>query len=274
MMMDCDTLFMIGSGFPYSEFLPKEGQARGVQIDIAARMLGLRYPMEVNLHGDSKLTLQALIPLLDRKSSRTWRKTDREEHVRNGGRSWKRGPCTTPIPINPQRLFWELSPRLPDNCILTCDSGSAANWYARDIKIRAGMMASLSGNLATMCPGVPYATAAKFAYPDRAVIAMVGDGAMQMLGNDGLVTISKYWKTWSRPATGRSWCSSNRDLNQVTWEQRVMNGDPKYHGVAGSAGHVLRGVRQDARPGRRRRSTTPSRSARPGTWRSRRTGRS
>jgi len=226
LMMDCDTLFMIGSGFPYSEFLPKEGQARGVQIDLAPRMLGLRYPMEVNLHGDSKLTLQALIPLLDRKSSRAWRKK-----IEDGVSEWwevlEARAMHDADPINPQRLFWELSPRLPDNCILTCDSGSAANWYARDVKIRAGMRASLSGNLATMCPGVPYATAAKFAHPDRVAIAMVGDGAMQMLGNDGLVTISKYWKSWSDPRLVVL-VLKNLDLNQVTWEQRVMNGDPKF----------------------------------------------
>ena len=130
-------------------------------------------------------------------------------------------------PINPQRVFWELSPRLPDNCILSSDSGSSANWFARDLKIRRGMMASLSGNLATMGPGVPYAIAAKFAFPDRAVIALVGDGAMQMNGNNGLITISKYWKEWSDPSLVIL-VLNNRDLNQVTWEQRVMTGDPKY----------------------------------------------
>jgi pyruvate dehydrogenase (quinone) len=130
-------------------------------------------------------------------------------------------------PINPQRLFWELSPCLPERCILTCDSGSSAGWYARDIKIRRGMMGSLSGGLATMCPGVPYAIAAKFAYPDRPVIAMVGDGAMQMLGNNGVITISKYWQEWADP-TLIILVLDNRDLNQVTWEQRVFNGDPKY----------------------------------------------
>ncbi len=226
LMMDCDTLFMIGSGFPYSEFLPKEGQAHGVQIDISARMLGLRFPMDVNLHGDSKLTLQALLPLLERKSSRAW-----QDRIAKGLEEWwevmEARAMLEAEPINPQRLFWELSPRLPDNCILTCDSGSAANWYARDVKIRAGMKASLSGNLATMCPGVPYATAAKFAFPERDVIAMVGDGAMQMLGNDGLVTIAKYWKEWSNPRL-IVLVLQNHDLNQVTWEQRVMNGDPKF----------------------------------------------
>lgn len=226
MMMDCDTLFMIGSGFPYSEFLPKEGQARGVQIDISARMLGLRFPMDVNLQGDSKLTLRALMPLLHRKHSQSWRRQI-EKNVSEWWEILEARAMHDADPINPQRLFRELSPRLPDGCILTCDSGSAANWYARDVKLRAGMRASLSGNLATMCPGVPYATAAKFAYPGRDVIAMVGDGAMQMLGNDGLVTIAKYWHEWSNPRL-IVLVLKNRDLNQVTWEQRVMSGDPKF----------------------------------------------
>jgi pyruvate dehydrogenase (quinone) len=228
MMMDCDTLLMIGSGFPYSEFLPKEGQARGVQIDISPRMLGLRYPMEVNLQGDCLLTLRALVPLLKKKTERSWRTTIEK----NVGEWWEIMQARAMIPanpINPQRLFWELSSRLPDNCILTCDSGSAANWYARDLKVRSGMMASLSGGLATMCPGVPYATAAKINFPERTVIAMVGDGAMQMLGINGLVTIAKNWKNWSNPHLVIL-VLNNGDLNQVTWEQRVMNGDQKFSG--------------------------------------------
>jgi pyruvate dehydrogenase (quinone) len=226
MMMNCDTLLMVGSSFPYSEFLPKEGKARGVQIDIKARHLSIRYPMEVNLHGDSKLTLAKLIPLLQHKSDRSWR-----DGLKSGVEDWwKLMDARADVranPINPQKVFRELSKRLPDGCILTCDSGSAANWWARDLKVRKGMMASLSGNLATMCPGVPYAIAAKMCYPDRPVIAAVGDGAMQMLGNDGLVTISKYWKEWSNPRLVVL-VLNNRDLNQVTWEQRVMNGDPKF----------------------------------------------
>lgn len=226
MMMNCDTLFMIGTSFPYSEFLPKEGTARGVQIDIKASMLGLRFPNEINLHGDSALTLKALLPLLKKKTDRSWR-----QHIEDGMRQWwevmDARAFLAADPINPQRLFWELSPRLPDKCILTCDSGSAANWYARDLKIRKGMMGSLSGGLATMCPGVPYAIAAKFAYPDRDVIAMIGDGAMQMLGNDGLITIAKYWKEWSNPRL-IILVLNNKDLNMVTWEQRVLAGDPKF----------------------------------------------
>ena len=226
MMTSCDTLLMVGSSFPYSEFLPKEGQARGVQVDLDGRMLGLRYPMEVNLMGDSAETLRALIPLLKRKEDRSWRK-----RIEKGITAWwkllEARAMQEANPINPQRVFWELSPRLPDNCILSSDSGSAANWFARDLKIRRGMMASLSGNLATMCPGVPYAIAAKFAFPDRVAIALVGDGAMQMLGNNELITISKYWKEWSDPRL-IVLVLNNRDLNQVTWEMRAMAGNPKY----------------------------------------------
>ena len=226
MMMACDTLLMIGSSFPYSEFLPKEGQARGVQIDIDAKMLSIRYPMEVPLVGDSVETLRALIPLLDRKTDRSWR----EEIEKNISEWWKvlEARAMTPAePINPQLVFWELSPRLPENCILSSDSGSAANWFARDLKVRRGMMASLSGNLATMGPGVPYAIAAKFAWPERVSIALVGDGAMLMNGISALVTVAKYWKEWSDPRL-IIMVLANHDLNQVTWEQRVMNGDPKF----------------------------------------------
>lgn len=226
MMMACDTLLMVGSSFPYSEFLPEEGQARGVQIDINGRMVSIRYPMEVNLIGDSAETLRLLIPLLQRKEDRSWQ----ERIIRKVAQWWKtleERALESANPINPQRVFWELSPLLPDHCIITCDSGSAANWYARDLKIRQGMMASLSGGLATMGPGVPYAIAAKFAHPDRAVIALVGDGAMQMNGINELITVSKYWQRWSNPRLVIM-VLNNRDLNQVTWEQRAMEGDAKY----------------------------------------------
>jgi pyruvate dehydrogenase (quinone) len=226
MMSDCDTLLMVGSSFPYSEFLPKEGQARGVQIDIDGRMLSIRYPMEVSLVGDSRETLRALLPLLEQKEDRRWRKRI-EDAV---ARWWTvlearaRNPAD---PINPQWVFWELSPRLPDDCIIAADSGSSADWFARDLKLRRGMMASLSGNLATMGSGVPYAIAAKFAHPGRPVIACVGDGAMQMNGINELITVAKYWMRWSDPRL-IVLVLNNRDLNQVTWEQRVFEGDPKY----------------------------------------------
>lgn len=226
MMMNCDTLLMIGSRFPYSEFLPREGHARGVQIDIDPAMLSIRYPMEVNLVGDSALTLRALVPLLQPKVKRDWRETI-EKNVAEWWRVIEARAMVEADPINPQRVFSELSPRLPDNCILASDSGSSANWYARDLKIRRGMMGSLSGCLATMGPGVPYAIAAKFAFPDRVAIALVGDGAMQMNGNAELITIKDYWKEWSDPRL-IIMVLNNRDLNQVTWEQRVLEGDPKY----------------------------------------------
>jgi pyruvate dehydrogenase (quinone) len=226
MMNDCDTLLMVGSNFPYSEFLPKEGQARGVQIDIDARLVSIRYPMEVNLVGDSADTLRLLRPLLKRKQDRGWRETI-EKNVADWWKTLEERAMQDAHPINPQRVFWELSPRIPDRAILTCDSGSSANWYARDLKIREGMMASLSGGLATMGPGVPYAVAAKFVHPERPVIALVGDGAFQMNGMNEVLTIGKYWKRWADPRLVIM-VLNNRDLNQVTWEQRVMDGDPKY----------------------------------------------
>src|SRR5215213_6484488 len=181
MMAGCDTLFLVGTSFPYSEWLPEPGQARGVQIDIDGTMIGIRYPMEVNLVGDAKETLEALIPHLRRKEDRSWR----ECIERNVERWWDilaERAMEDAEPLNPQRVFHELSLRLPDGCITTGDSGSSTDWWARHLKLRDGMKAALSGNLATMCPGVPYALAAKFAYPDRPVIACVGDGAMQMIG--------------------------------------------------------------------------------------------
>jgi pyruvate dehydrogenase (quinone) len=226
MMTECDTLLMVGSSFPYSEFLPKEGAARGVQIDIDPKMINIRYPMELSLVGDSVETLRALIPLLERKTDRSWCETI-EGNIKDWWEVLEARAMNSADPINPERVFWELSPRLPDNCILSSDSGSSANWFARDLKVRRGMMASLSGNLATMGPGVPYAIAAKFAWPDRPVIALVGDGAMLMNGINELITIAHYWKEWSDPRL-IVMVLANRDLNQVTWEQRVMAGDPKY----------------------------------------------
>ncbi len=227
MMLECDTLLMIGSGFPYSEFLPNEGQARGVQIDLAPDMLSLRYPMEVNLVGDAAETLRALLPMLKQKDEPTWR-TRIERNVKEWWKTLEKRAMASASPVNPQRVTWELSPRLPDRVILTSDSGSCANWYARDLKIRRGMMASLSGGLASMGAAVPYAIAAKFAHPDRPVIALVGDGAMQMNNMAELITVAKYWRQWS----DHRWIVcvfNNEDLNQVTWEQRVMEGDPKFN---------------------------------------------
>ena len=226
LMMGCDTLLMVGSSLPYSQFLPEYGQAKAVQIDIDARMIGIRYPMDVNLVGDAKETLQGLLPLLQRKTDRAWR-----EEIEKGVAEWwtlvEDRAMADAKPVNPQRVFWELSPRLPDNAIITSDSGSAANWYARDVKMRKGMRGSLSGTLATMGCGVPYAIAAKFGHPDRVAVALVGDGAMQMNGLNELLTIEKYWRRWSDPRLVIL-VLHNNDLNQVTWEMRAMEGNPKF----------------------------------------------
>jgi pyruvate dehydrogenase (quinone) len=225
MVMNCDCLFMIGSSFPYAEWLPEPGQAKGVQIDIDARLVGIRYPMDVSLVGDSKDTLRQLLPHLRRKEDRSWR-----EHIEQEVERWweilAKRAMDDAEPLNPLRVFHELSPRLPDDVIITADSGSATNWWARHLKLRKGMKAALSGTLATMCPGVPYAFAAKFAYPDRPVIACLGDGAMQMLGINALIDVADKYPRWSNKQLVVL-VLNNRDLNQVTWEQRVLAGDPK-----------------------------------------------
>jgi pyruvate dehydrogenase (quinone) len=228
MMEQCDTLFMVGTSFPYSEWLPEEGQAKGVEIDISGRMIGIRYPMDVHLVGDAKDTLDALLPRLKRKQDRSWQEQI-ERSVEEWWRVMERRAHLSFDKVNPQRVAWELGKRLPDNVILTADSGSSTTWWARFMKLRAGMMASLSGNLATMGPGTPYAIGAKFAYPDRPVIAFVGDGAFQMNGMNELITVKRYHERW--PDQRLIICVfNNEDLNQVTWEQRAMGGDPKFEG--------------------------------------------
>ncbi len=231
MMQDADTLLMVGSSFPYSEFLPSEGQAKGVQIDTSGRMLSIRYPMDLALIGDSRQTLAELLPLLRRKDDRSW-----QEKIIKDVAEWWRLMDDRAEPadvqrdrprVRPQALFAELSRQLPDDAILSSDSGSAANWFARQVRIRRGMKASLSGNLATMVPGVPYAIAAKFAFPGRVAVAMVGDGAMQMGGMAEMLTAAKYYRTWEDPRL-IVLVLNNEDLNQVTWEQRAMEGDPKF----------------------------------------------
>jgi pyruvate dehydrogenase (quinone) len=226
MMKGCDTLLLVGTGFPYAEFLPEEGKARAVQIDLDARMLGARYPLEVGLVGDAAETLRALIPLLEQTHDDGWR-----QEIESGVADWRElmeaRASESANPINPQLLFTELSKVLPDGAIVTADSGSAANWYARDIQLRAGMQGSLSGTLASMGAGVPYAIAAKLAHSDRPVFALMGDGAMQMNGLAELLTVAKYRERW---ADQRFYVLvlHNNDLNQVTWEQRVMQGNPKF----------------------------------------------
>ena len=229
LMKGCDTLLMIGSSFPSSEFLPPEGQARGIQIDIDPTMIGLRYPMDAQLVGGAKETLEALNPLLERKENRSWRQ-EVERNVEEWWRLVEDRAMMDADPINPQRVVHELSLQLPDGCILAADSGSSTNWWARQLRVRKGMMASLSGNLASMGPGTPYAIAAKFAHPERPVVAFVGDGAFQMNGMNELITVAKYRDRW--PDQRLVFCVfNNQDLNQVTWEQRVLAGDPKFPGT-------------------------------------------
>ncbi len=226
LMNGCDTLLIVGSGFPWSEFLPKTGAARAVQIDVDPAMLSLRYPCEVNLHGSAAETLQLLLPML-RPQERPRLARGIEGWMRDWWRTLEARAKTEAHPVNPQRVVWEMSPRLPDNAIVTSDSGSCANWYARDYRVKRGQLASLSGGLASMGAAVPYAIGAKFAHPDRPVVALVGDGAMQMNNMAELITIAKYRDRW--PDKRFVVCVfNNEDLNEVTWEQRVMNGNPRY----------------------------------------------
>ncbi|MEU8437645.1 thiamine pyrophosphate-requiring protein [Streptomyces sp. NPDC029216] len=226
MMRDCDTLLVVGSSFPYTQFLPEFGQARAVQIDIEPTLVGLRYPFELNLVGDAAETLRRLLPLLDRRRDGAWR-----DGIEAGTERWwevmERRSRVTADPINPEYVVHALDALLPEDAIITADSGSAANWYARHLRMREGMRGSLSGTLATMGPGVPYLIGAKFAHPDRPGIALVGDGAMQMNGMAELITAAKYYAEWSDPRLVVA-VLNNQDLNQVTWEMRAMQGAPQF----------------------------------------------
>ncbi|PHV67377.1 thiamine pyrophosphate-requiring protein [Williamsia muralis] len=226
MMNDCDTLLTVGSNFPYSQFLPELDQARAVQIDRSGKWIGMRYPYELNIVGDAKTTLRQLIPLLQRKEDRSWRETI-ESNVDQWWTMAESQATTDAEPTNPIRMFHELSERMPDNAIIAADSGSAANWYARHLKFRGSVRGSLSGTLATMGPAVPYVIGAKWAHPDRPGIAFEGDGAMQMNGLAEMLTIARYWKQWADPRLIVV-VLHNNDLNQVTWEQRAMEGTPKF----------------------------------------------
>lgn len=226
LMRDCDTLLTVGSSFPYTQFLPELDQCRAVQIDVDGRLIGMRYPYEVNVVADAQAALKALIPRLRRKQDRAWRETV-EANVARWWETMDMEANVSADPINPLRMFSELSPQLPDNAIVTADSGSAANWYARILRFHGDIRGSLSGTLATMGPGVPYAIGAKFAHPQRPVIAFVGDGAMQMNGMAELITIKRYWQEWGDPRLIVA-ILHNNDLNQVTWEMRAMAGSPKF----------------------------------------------
>jgi pyruvate dehydrogenase (quinone) len=230
LMTGCDTLLVIGSNFPYTQFLPKfsgDGPGvRAVQIDIDPTMIGMRYPFEVNLVGDAAETLRALLPSLTRQDDRSWREGV-EKHVKRWWEVMERRAGVSADPVNPELVFHELSPRLPDDAMICADSGSGTNWYARHVKMRGRMRGTLSGTLATMGCGVPYAIGAKYAHPDRPAYAMVGDGAMQMNGINELITIAKYWESWADPRLVVA-VLHNNDLNQVTWELRAMGGSPQF----------------------------------------------
>ncbi len=226
LMMDCDTLLTVGSNFPYTQFMPELASARAIQIDHDGRFIGMRYPYELNLVGDAKATLAALLPLLKNKEDRNWRETV-EQNVNDWWKTVERRAMTGADPINPMRIFYELDKRLPDDAIVASDSGSSANWYARQLRFRGNMRGSLSGTLATMGPGVPYVIGAKWAHPDRPAIALVGDGAMQMNGLAELITVKHYWKQWTDPRLIVA-ILHNDDLNQVTWELRAMQGAPRF----------------------------------------------
>ncbi len=226
LMMGCDTLLTVGSNFPYTQFMPALDQTRAVQIDRSGKWIGMRYPYELNLVGDAKATLQALLPRLQRKPDRSWRESI-EKSVADWWDVMERQALIEADPVNPMLVFHELSKRLPDNAIVAADSGSAANWYARQLRFRGDMRGSLSGTLATMGPGVPYVIGAKWAHPDRPSIALVGDGAMQMNGMAELITIARYWRQWDDPRLVIA-VLHNNDLNQVTWEMRAMQGAPKF----------------------------------------------
>ena len=225
LMKECDTLLMVGSTFPYGEYLPKEGQARCVQIDLDPKMLSLHYPADVALVGDSALTLRALQPLLKRKSNGKWRDT-----IERASRDWwleteKRAHLEAD-PINPERVYWEMSKHLSDDSLIAVDTGMSTTYFARALKVRQGMKVAISGTLATMGPAVSFAAAAKFAFPQRPALALVGDGAMQMLGINALITVAKYWKRWADPRFVVV-VLNNGDLNMVSWELRALGGSPK-----------------------------------------------
>jgi pyruvate dehydrogenase (quinone) len=226
LMRECDTLLLVGTNEPYTEFLPAPGQARAVQIDIDGRNLGSRYPTEVNLAGDAKETLAALLPRLAMRDRGAWR-----ERVEAAVARWweiaERRARREADPLNPQLLFHELSPRLPDDALLAVDVGSTTYWYARHLRMRGTMQAHLSSTLASMGSAMPYAVAAKLAFPDRLVVGLLGDGAMQMNGINELITVARTWKDWDDPRLPIL-VLDNRDLNEVTWEQREMEGDPMF----------------------------------------------
>jgi pyruvate dehydrogenase (quinone)/pyruvate oxidase len=219
-MDNCETLLIVGASFPYIEFYPKPGSARAVQIEIDPKRIGLRYPVEVGLVGDSRRTLRELLPMLRRKDDRAFL-----EKAQEGMKDWwkriEEEGTRTDTPMKPQVLAWELGKRLADNAIVSSDSGTMTTWFARQIPARRGQMFSCSGNLATMAPGLPYTIAAQIAYPDRQCVAFIGDGGFSMLMAD-FVTAVKY----KLPI--KVFIVKNNTLGQIKWEQMVFLGNPEF----------------------------------------------
>jgi pyruvate dehydrogenase (quinone) len=229
-MKDCDTLVLLGTNYPYGQFLPDTGSARGIQIDLKPEQLGLRYPTELNLWGDVKATLTALIPLLEQKTDLAW-----QEKVSDGMVEWENEMEAQALAsyddgVNPRRVIHELNKRLPDRAVVTADAGTTADWYGHHIRLRRGMLGDLSGRLATMLAAMPYAVAAKFAYPDRSVVCTIGDGAFQMLGMNELITVKKYLERWENKQLVIV-VLHNDDLTQVSWEMRTEDGNPVWRGA-------------------------------------------
>ncbi len=255
-MEDCDTLLIVGSSFPYIEFLPKPGQARGVQIDVDPLRIGLRYPVEVGLVGDCRSSLEKLLPLLKKNGKGSFLKA-----AQAGMKDWHKlmdqQASVETTPMKPQFLAAELGKRLPANAIVNCDSGTIATWWARHIPVKRGQMHTVSGNLATMACGLPYTIASQIAYPDRLCVGFVGDGGFSMLMAE-FVTAVRY----KLPV--KIVILKNNSLGQIKWEQIVFLGNPEYGcdltpidfadfaRACGGAGFTIedpKRVRRDPRPG-------------------------
>ncbi|MFP3466600.1 thiamine pyrophosphate-requiring protein [Leifsonia sp. SIMBA_070] len=222
---ECDTLVMLGTNYPYGQFLPGPGQARAVQIDLRPEQLGMRYPTEVSIWADVKTAMAGLLPLLKQTDDLSWQKK-----VTSDMREWEdemtaQAEQTYSDGVNPRRVYYELNKRLPARAIVTADAGTTADWYGQHIRLRDGMRGDLSGRLATMLAAMPYAEAAKFAYPERTVVCTIGDGAFQMLGMNELITLKKYLSRWEDPSF-IVLVIHNDDLTQVSWEMRTEDGNP------------------------------------------------
>ncbi|MFC4245127.1 thiamine pyrophosphate-requiring protein [Gryllotalpicola reticulitermitis] len=224
-MTECDTLVLLGTNYPYGEFLPKTGQARAVQVDLKPEQLGIRYPTEVNLWGDVGATLSALLPMLVQQEDLSWQEQIAKEWTQAEQELHAQAMLGFPDGGNPRRVYFELNERLPENAIVTADAGTTADWYAQHIRLRRGMRGDLSGRLASMLAAMPYAIAAKFAYPERPVICTIGDGAFQMLGMNELITVKKYQERWPNKQFIVV-VLHNDDLSQVSWEMRTEDANP------------------------------------------------